>query len=398
MQAESLEDQGHIETLLGRPEAAATFQAAQELRDVPAKQDLIALPSYAWDIHLCWTDGHEDAAMRLRQSYEDADASGDEWSAPMLLSNLAVAEYLQGRWQEAAQIAEEGFEAALQTGQRGYQAFSLSVRALVRASFGLETEARADAEDALALAGERAMGSARIHALWALGLLELSLGRPEETARLLAPERERLLAAGVGEPGTIRFVPDEIEALVALGRLDEAEELLGWLEERGRALDRASALAAAARCRGLLAAAGGDADTAIAAFEDALHEHDRVVMPFERARTLVALGSTARRAKRKRAARKALEEALAIFDELGAALWAERARVELGQIGGRAPSRGELTPTEKRVAALVAEGRTNKEVAAELFVAERTVEYHLSHIYAKLGVRSRTELARRFPE
>ncbi len=397
VQAESLEDQGHIETLLGRPEAAATFQAAQELRDVPAKQDLIALPSYAWDIHFCWTDGHEDAAMRLRQSYEDADASGDEWSAPMILSNLAVAEYLQGRWQEAAQIAEEGFEAAQQTGQRGYQAFSLSVRALARASFGLETDARADAEDALALAGERAMGSARIHALWALGLLELSLGRPEETARLLAPERERLLAAGVGEPGAIRFVPDEIEALVALSRLDEAEEVLGWLEERGRALDRASALAAAARCRGLLAAARRDADAAIAAFEDALHEHGRVTIPFEGARTLLALGSTQRRSKQKRAARVSLEEALTIFDELGAALWAEKARAELAQISGRAPSRGGLTPAEERVAALVAEGRTNKEVAAELFVADRTVEYHLSHIYAKLGVRSRAELARRLP-
>ena len=184
---------------------------------------------------------------------------------------------------------------------------------------------------------------------------------------------------------------------MALSRLDEAEEVLGWLEERGRALDRASALAAAARCRGLLAAARRDAHAAIAAFEDALHEHGRVTIPFEGARTLLALGSTQRRSKQKRAARVSLEEALTIFDELGAALWAEKARAELAQISGRAPSRGGLTPAEERVAALVAEGRTNKEVAAELFVADRTVEYHLSHIYAKLGVRSRAELARRFP-
>jgi DNA-binding CsgD family transcriptional regulator len=397
VQAESLEDQGHIETLLGRPEAAATFQAAQELRDVPAKQDLIALPSYAWDIHFCWTDGHEDAAMRLRQSYEDADASGDEWSAPMILSNLAVAEYLQGRWQEAAQIAEEGFEAAQQTGQRGYQAFSLSVRALARASFCLETDARADAEDALALAGERAMGSARIHALWALGLLELSLGRPEETARLLAPERERLLAAGVGEPGAIRFVPDEIEALIGLGRLDEAEERLGWLEERGRALDRASAIAAGLRCRGLLAAATNDGEGALGAFEQALEQHARVPMPFDRARTLLALGAALRRAKRKRHARATLEEAVQVFEALGATLWAQKARAELGQIGGRAASQGELTPTERRVAELVAQGLTNKEVAGTLFVSARTVEFHLSNVYRKLGLRSRAELARRFP-
>jgi DNA-binding CsgD family transcriptional regulator len=271
------------------------------------------------------------------------------------------------------------------------------MQALVRASFGREVEARLDAEEALTLAGERGMGVARIHAVWALGLLELSLGRPEETVRLFAPERERLLAAGVGEPGTIRFVPDEIEAHVTLGRLDEAEAVLGWLEDRGRALDRASALAAAARCRGLLAAARGDADAAITAFESALHEHDRVVMPFERARTLLALGAIQRRAKRKRAARESLEQALAIFEELAATLWADKARGELAQISGRAPSRGELTPTEERVALLVAEGRTNKEVAAALFVTDRTVEYHLSHIYAKLGVRSRAELARRLP-
>ena len=304
---------------------------------------------------------------------------------------------MQGRWQEAAQIAEEGFEAAQQTGQRGYQAFSLSVRALARASFGLETDARADAEDALALAGERAMGSARIHALWALGLLELSLGRPEETARLLAPERERLLAAGVGEPGAIRFVPDEIEALIALGRLDEAEERLGWLEERGRALDRASALAAGWRCRGLLAAATNDGEGALGAFERALTQHARAPMPFERARTLLALGAAQRRAKRKRDARATLDEAVLVFEELGAALWAEKARAELGRIGGRAASHGELTPTERRVAELVAQGRTNKEVAGALFVSARTVEFHLSHVYRKLGLRSRAELARRFP-
>ncbi|MGH3042343.1 MAG: LuxR C-terminal-related transcriptional regulator [Gaiellaceae bacterium] len=398
VRAESLNDKGHIEALLGRSEAAATFRAAQELGDVPAERRLVDSPSYAWAVFLYWTDELEDGAVRMRQSYQDAVARGDESSVSMILANLAVADYLAGHWQEAMRVAEEGYEVALQTGQRPQQAWSLSIEALVRASLGLEAEARADAEEALALAGERGMAVARIHAVWALGLLELSLERPDETTRLLAPQRERLLAAGIAEPGTIRFVPDEIEALVALGRLEEAEEVLGWLEERGRALDRASALAAAARCRGLLAASRGDAGGAIDAFENALREHDRVTLPFERARTLLALGATQRRAKRKRVARESLGEALAIFEELGAALWAEKARTELGRISGRAPSPGGLTPTEERVAALVAEGRTNKEVAAELFVADRTVEYHLSHIYAKLGVRSRAELARRFPE
>ena len=147
-----------------------------------------------------------------------------------------------------------------------------------------------------------------------------------------------------------------------------------------------------------MAAATGELEAAAAAFQHALIQHDRVPMPFERARTLLSLGSAQRRAKQKRAARESLQEALTTFEQLGAALWAERARKELGRIGGRAPSFGALTPTEQRVAELVAEGRANREVAAALFVTERTVEGHLSKIYAKLGVRSRAELARRLTQ
>ena len=119
-------------------------------------------------------------------------------------------------------------------------------------------------------------------------------------------------------------------------------------------------------------------------------------MPFEEARTLLVLGATRRRARMKRPAREALEQALAIFDELGARLWAEKARAELARIGGRrAPATGELTPTEQRIAALAAEGRSNKEIATALFVTPKTVGTQLSRIYRKVGVHSRTELARR---
>ena len=138
-----------------------------------------------------------------------------------------------------------------------------------------------------------------------------------------------------------------------------------------------------------------DFDGALASVGEALAQHARVAIPFERGRTLLVLGAVQRRARRRRAAREALEEALAVFERLGARLFAEQARLELGRIGGRGPATDQLTPTERRIAELVAEGKTNKEVAAILVVAERTVESALTHIYRKLDIRSRTQLARK---
>ena len=150
----------------------------------------------------------------------------------------------------------------------------------------------------------------------------------------------------------------------------------------------------AARGRGLLAATQGDLGSGIAAVDAALRAHDDLPIPFERARTLLLAGTIHRRRKEKRLADERLREALALFEGIGTPVWAERARAELARISGRAPSGG-LTPTEERVAGLVAQGRSNKEVADALFVSVRTVEANLTRIYAKLGVRSRTELASR---
>ena len=154
-------------------------------------------------------------------------------------------------------------------------------------------------------------------------------------------------------------------------------------------------LAHVTRCRGLVAAARGDVTEAAALLEDAVAQHEQAADAFGRARALLALGVVRRRERQKRAAREAIAAALDGFEQLGAATWIERARAELGRIGGRTREEG-LTAAERRVAALVAEGRTNREVAAALFLGERTVETHLSHVYAKLGVRSRAELARTF--
>jgi DNA-binding CsgD family transcriptional regulator len=190
-------------------------------------------------------------------------------------------------------------------------------------------------------------------------------------------------------------VPDEVEALVALGELGSAERLTDRLDEQGQALDRSLAVATSARCRGLIAAARGDLQEAEEHLQRSLHEHARTEQPFELGRTLLVAGAVRRRMRKKRGARDLLERALMTFDDLGAPLWADRARGELARIGGRAPTSTALTPTEAQIAHLVAEGRTNREVAEALFVSVHTVEANLTRIYRKLDVRSRTELARK---
>jgi DNA-binding CsgD family transcriptional regulator len=199
----------------------------------------------------------------------------------------------------------------------------------------------------------------------------------------------------MGELSVSQVVHNEIEALVALGHLAEAEDVITFVEEKGKPTQRAWHEAVAARGRALIAAAGADVDAARTHLERALAAHERLPQPFELGRTLLAQGTIERRAKRRGEARASLTRALEIFDDLGAPLWAEKAANELARIPGRAPAARELSETESRIAELVASGLANKEVAARLFITVRTVEGNLTRIYAKLGVRSRTELAAR---
>ena len=151
--------------------------------------------------------------------------------------------------------------------------------------------------------------------------------------------------------------------------------------------------AACLRCRGLLAAARGDPDGAFAVYTDAIDAYESVPTPFERGRTYLALGRLQRRLKRRHAAHDSLGSALAIFETLGARLWVRQSLNELAQLGGRRTQDGNLTTTESRIAMLVAQGSTNRQVADALFLSPKTVEWNLSKIYRKLHVRSRTELA-----
>jgi DNA-binding CsgD family transcriptional regulator len=391
---EALMLQAKSELLLGRGWPDRLVERALQLE--PATH---ALPADRW-LHdylasmRGWTDELDGAITVLEQVQKIALDQGDEVSLNWALARAVEFECYAGRWTGALRNIERGHQIALQAGQRANEAIFLGLKALAEAHLGLPASARTAAERSLELAEKTGAAMARRTALAALGFLELSLNHPREAHAYLAPLTAETREAGVGEPGAMRFLPDAIEALIAL-EASAAEALLDFLEERARKTERSSALAAARRCRGLLAAARGDVAAALAELERALAEHESVPLPFERARTLLALGETQRRNKQKRSARETLREALAIFERLGARLWAEKARAELARIGGRTPYKGELTPTERRVAELVAEGRSNKEVAAELFVTPKTVDVNLSRIYAKLGVHSRTELARR---
>ncbi len=269
---------------------------------------------------------------------------------------------------------------------------SLFPLTLIAAHRGDLPRARELAEEGCRLSELHAV---RLHGpLTTLGIVELWSGSPAAAVDCFRSAEEMTDAADGVEPTMQLWRSEQVEALLELGLVDEAVVRLDAWEAAALRLDRAWALAHATRCRGLVAAARGEVATAVSLLADAVEQHEAVGDPFGRARALLALGVTRRRAREKRQAREAIELALAGFEELGADGWAERARRELGAIGGRTRSDG-LTPAERRVADLVAEGRTNAEVAATLFLAERTVASHLTHVYAKLGVRSRTELARK---
>lgn len=300
-----------------------------------------------------------------------------------------------GHWDRAAALATEAVQRSRLAGLGTLRAWALHAQALVQAHAGQGDEARATIAEGLRVArGAGALAQAS-QLTSTLGFLELSCGDPAAAHAPLGPLAELVGSYGVVEPGVVRFMPDEIEALIGLGQFDAAQRLLSLLEERALALDRVSMRAAAARSRALLTAARGSFDAARAAIAEALAQHERLDEPFELGRTLLAQGAIERRGLRRAAARAALTRAREIFDGLGAPLWSERAASELARIPGRGPASPELTEAERRVATLAAEGLANKEIAARLYVTVRTVEAHLSKAYAKLGLRSRAQLAAR---
>jgi DNA-binding SARP family transcriptional activator/DNA-binding CsgD family transcriptional regulator len=369
-------------------------------RGVAIEQDLAQplefheSPTVALARRLICLGDFQTARPLLQRAEEHAAGRGDEGTRAHLLFHLVILETFSGRWDQAIHYAAIGRELGEQLPDEQYRGMAAYAQMWVDTHVGNVEPARAIAEQAFASAETAADTIFPIWIAAALGHLELSLGDVDAAAEQLRPLPGRLIAIGWNDP-TDEVWPDTIEALVAQGELETARSYVGAYQQRAVRSTSPWALAAAGRCRALLAAATGDHAGALQAFEDALTAHDRTESPFERARTLLALGSVQRRARQKRAAREPLEQAVAAFDRLGARLWCQRAREELARLPTGRRSGAPLSETEQRVAALAGQGRTNKEIASALFISVHTVEAHLTRIYATIGVRSRTELAQR---
>lgn len=334
---------------------------------------------------------YEAARESLERDYEDWRVR-DEGFAADLLWTLAWLELWTGNFARADERAARSHEISIQYGMESHAA--LLPGAWTAAYRGRLDLARQFAERGLALCKEQ-IGVAGPLFPGVLGLVAAWTGDVESGVAQFAEADRLAFAVNWRNPHMRPWTPDYVEALLELGQIEDATRVLGVWEADANALARRRAIAPVTRCRGLIAAAEGRLDDATSLLEEAIKQAEQIGDPFARGRGLLALGVARRRQRQKSAARSALEDAHTTFTRLGAATWVERARAELGRIGGRVREEG-LTGAERRVAALVAQGRTNREVAAALFLAERTVETHLSHVYAKLGVRSRAELVRAY--
>ncbi len=342
---------------------------------------------------LVWLEQHGKARHVFTRVIERARTESTPSLLPYVLTGLAELDFRTGAWPQAYANASEAVRLADETEQPAALAFALAVLGRIEAAQGRQDECASHVTRAVGLVA-LGVGAVAAFAGAAAGLLELGLGRSEDAIGHLDQVARRVREHGLGEPTVIQWAPDLIEAYVRAGRRDDAKAALASFEREATASGSMWAAAAAARCRGLLATD----EEFEGEFARAIELHDRLPSPFEKARTELCLGERLRRARRRSEARTHLRSALERFERLGASPWAERAQSELRASGETLRRREagaveELTPQELQVAMLVAEGATNREAGAALFLSPKTIEAHLGRIYRKLHVRSRTELA-----
>ena len=337
-----------------------------------------------------------EAAAGLDALIRAAGERSTPSALPLLLFTRAELRRRVGRLDEAVADATESVRLAEDTEQESNAGIARWTLARIDAVRGQAAACRAHTERMIAAVAPSEASNLTIYADEALGLLALGEGRHGEAVEHLGSAERRYDDMSVRPSPLIdASAHDLVEALIRARRTAEAGEVLAKLEDHSRDTNVDWLGAAAARCRGLMATS----DQFEAHFERAVLLDGRVA-PFERARTELCLGERRRRARRLREAREPLASALATFESLGAVPWADWARRELRAAGARSrgprPATTEaLTPQELQVALVVSEGATNKEVATALLISPKTVEYHLAHIYEKLGIRSRAELASR---
>jgi DNA-binding CsgD family transcriptional regulator len=256
--------------------------------------------------------------------------------------------------------------------------------------------------DAARDAAARAREIARRHGLrvvdesvtFALGAVELLAGNADAALVELEPTAAAVAASGRVQPAMSLWTPELVESLIAANRRADAEAALDGLDAQAERTSGWWARGVVARYRGLLSEHDGFDET----FAEAISAHEASQMPFELARTRLCYGQRLRRAGRRVDARAQIRGALTTFETLRAIDWVARAERELAGTGAqrrRAPDaiRDELTPQELQIARLIAGGATNREIAADLFLSSKTIETHLTRIYRKLGIRSRSQLA-----
>jgi ATP/maltotriose-dependent transcriptional regulator MalT len=406
LNAESLADLAFIEMLRGRRQFEETMSRALDFEG--SEEVAEGLGRARWfDVRarwlnamvLAWTDQLDDSRGTLLGLRSQAVELGHEHVLSYILNWLGRVDCFAGNWHDGLAYARESHDAAIQAGLAVEQPYALATIALANAHLGDVDGARVAISDGLDVAQRLEVVPAQLELLAVKGFLELSLGQPQEAHNTLAALANQTVAAGFAQPAVQRFHPDLVEAAIEVGDLEGARMHAAELEVCAKALKTPWARSLSARCEGLVVGAEGDLEAALDQLERALVEHARLPNAFERGRTLLHRGIVLRRLKRKRAARESIDSAVELFEQLGAKLWLKRARAELARISGISPkANNRLTETEQRIAALVASGHANKQVAAELYVTVRTVESNLTRIYKKLGIHSRSQLAARLSQ
>jgi len=327
----------------------------------------------------------------VNRAVEAARTQGLLSHLPATLDEQSMELFAHSRFELAYAAAEEGYRLAVELGH-GY-GWHLVNMACVEAVWGREQAARRHADEALAISQRTGSLFLAGFAQRSLGLVELTIGRADLAAERLLPMTDPQRSDFVPN-GWLLALTDTIEAACRADRRTEAAARLALMRDWVRAAPTQARQALVARCEAL----AGDRDPGEAFGEAA--EHAAALPPFERARTALLYGEWLRRDRQRASARTHLRSAMELFGQLGAVPWADRAEAELRATGETARKRDEsaltqLTPQELQIAGLVAEGLTNKDIAAQLYLSPRTVDYHLRKVFAKLGIASRTDLVRR---